>query len=86
MIDDHSGRNLAQWAGENWRAVEESGKKAVMARKKNKITVISAAETKKLKGVADAVYARWFQEARKANLDGPAMLKDAKAMIAKHAK
>ncbi|MGI9523408.1 MAG: TRAP transporter substrate-binding protein [Hyphomicrobiaceae bacterium] len=86
VIDDHSGRNIARWAGENWRAVEEPGKKAVMARKKNKITVISTSETEKMKAAADAVYARWFQEAQKANLDGPSMLKDAKTMIAEHAK
>ena len=56
-----------------------------MARKKNKITVISAAESEKMKGAAQAVYERWFEEAKKAGLDGPAMLKDAQAMIAKHA-
>ncbi|MGI9422492.1 MAG: TRAP transporter substrate-binding protein [Hyphomicrobiaceae bacterium] len=86
VIDDHAGRNVAQWAGENWRAIEEPGKKAVMARNKNKISVISAAETEKMKGAANAVYERWFQEAKKAKLDGPAMLKDAMAMIANHAK
>ena len=41
VIDDNSGRNIAEMAGHNWDAIEEPGLKVVKSRKKNKFYTIS---------------------------------------------
>ncbi|MDP4593325.1 MAG: TRAP transporter substrate-binding protein [Beijerinckiaceae bacterium] len=86
VIDDHSGRNIAKWAGQNWLDVEKPGIEAVKKLKKNKFHVISPAETAKIKKAAEPVIAQWMAEMKKINADGPAMLKDARDLIAKYAK
>lgn len=85
VIDDHAGRNIAQWAGENWTAVEAPGKKAVTSRKKNKVVVMSAEESARMKEAGKAVFDTWYKEAAKSGLDGPAMVRDARALIEKYA-
>ena len=85
VIDDHSGRNIAQWAGENWRQVEEPGLAAVKARPENRFHVIPPEEVAKMREAAETVFDRWFAEVKKVGLDGPAMLEDARNLIAKYA-
>ncbi|MGE3644600.1 MAG: TRAP transporter substrate-binding protein [Beijerinckiaceae bacterium] len=86
VIDDHSGRNIAQWAGQNWIDIEKPGQDAVAKLKKNKFVTLSEAETVKIKTAVKPVFDKWFAEMKNIGADGPAMLKDAEAMIAKHAK
>ena len=38
-----------------------------------------------MKAAAEPVFDRWYKEAAKSGLDGPAMVKDAREMIAKYA-
>ena len=86
VIDDNSGRNIAEMAGHNWDAIEEPGLKVVKSRKKNKFYTISAEEVAKIKAAAAPVYDRWFAEMKKINVDGPALLADARALIEKYSK
>ncbi len=86
VIDDHSGRNLAKMAGQNWMKIEEAGRKVMAGKKKNQFHVIPAAEVAKLKAAAKPVIARWLKEMKAKGLDGKAILADARAMIAKYSK
>lgn len=86
VIDDNSGRNIARATGENWVAIEEPGRRAVAAKKKNKFHVIPPPEVAKIRKAAQPVFQRWFKEMTKSGIDGPALLKDARAMIGKYSK
>ena len=85
-IDDNSGRNIAKAAGQNWVDIEEPGLKVVKSRKKNKFYTISPEETAKMKAAAQPVFDRWFAEMKKLDIDGPALLADARALIDKYSK
>jgi TRAP-type C4-dicarboxylate transport system substrate-binding protein len=86
VIDDHSGRNIAKWAGENWMEIEKPGREVVASKEKNKFHVISPAETAKMKDAAKPVFERWFAEMRTIGVDGPALLADARELIDKYSK
>ena len=86
VLDGLSGRNIAQWAGENWEAIEEPARKIVASKSKNKFHVIPPEEVAKMKAAAQPVFERWFAEMKKINVDGPALLADARALIDKYSK
>ncbi len=85
VIDDNSGRNIAKAAGQNWVDVEVPGRKAVEAKAKNQFYVIPDAEVARMRAAAEPVFKRWYEEVAKSGLDGPAMVRDAREMIAKYA-
>ncbi len=84
VIDDNSGRNIADAAGRNWDAIEAPGRKVVESRKKNRFHTIPAAEVAKMKAAAEPVFARWFEEMGKIGVDGKTLLTDARALIEKY--
>lgn len=86
MIDKNAGNNIAAMAGENWDAIEAPGLKVVKSKKKNKFYTIPATEVAKMKAAAQPVFDRWFAEIKKINVDRPALLSDARDLIAKHSK
>lgn len=86
VIDDNSGRNIAQAIGQNWRDIETPGRKVVEAQAKNKFYVIPEDEVAKMKAAAKPVFQRWYKEVAKAGIDGPALVSDARALIDKYAK
>jgi len=86
VIDDNSGRNIAQAAGQNWRDIETPGRKVVEAQAKNKFYVIPEGEVAKMKAAAEPVFQRWYAEVAKAGIDGPALVSDARALVDKYAK
>ncbi|MEH6753418.1 MAG: TRAP transporter substrate-binding protein [Alphaproteobacteria bacterium] len=85
VIDDNSGRNIARAAGQNWVDVEVPGRKAVEAKAKNQFYVIPEAEVNRMRAASEPVFTRWYNEVSKSGLDGPAMVRDAREMIAKYA-
>lgn len=85
VIDDHSGRNIAQWAGENWEQIEEPGLAVVKSKDKNQFHTIPADEVAKMKAAAQPVFERWFAEMKKIGVDGETLLSDARSLIEKHA-
>ena len=86
VIDDNSGRNIAEMAGKNWDAIEEPGLAVVKSKAKNKFFVMPEAEVAKIREAAKPVFERWFEEMKTIGADGPAMLADARAMIEKYSK
>jgi TRAP-type C4-dicarboxylate transport system substrate-binding protein len=86
VIDDNSGRNIAKWAGENWAEIEKPGRDVVASKSKNKFHTIAPDEVAKMRAAAQPVFNRWFDEMKKINVDGPALLADARAMIDKYSK
>ncbi|MBO6784149.1 MAG: TRAP transporter substrate-binding protein [Alphaproteobacteria bacterium] len=85
VLDDNSGRSIARSAGQNWVDIEEPGLKVVQSKPKNKFYVIPEDEVAKMRTAAEPVFTRWYNEVAKSGLDGPAMVKDAREMIAKYA-
>lgn len=85
VIDDNSGRNIADWAGRNWRAIEEPGRKVVASLSKNRFLTVPPAEVAKMKAAGQTVVDGWVEEMRGRNIDGARLLADARAMIARYA-
>jgi len=73
-------------AGQNWEDIEAPGLAVVKSKKKNQFHTIPADEVAKMKAAAQPVFERWFAEMKKINVDGPALLSDARDMIAKYSK
>lgn len=69
VIDDNSGRNIANWASQNWADIEALGFKVVASKPKNKSHAMPAAEVEKTK---------------KIGVDGEALVADARSLIDKH--
>jgi TRAP-type C4-dicarboxylate transport system substrate-binding protein len=86
VIDDNSGRNIAEWAGKNWADIEAPGRKVVASKKKNKFHTIPAAEVAKIKAAAKPAIERWIKEVKAKGIDGAVLLKDARALLAKYSK
>jgi len=84
VIDDHAGRNIAKWAGQNWVDIEVPGKKIVASKPKNKFHTIPLAEVEKMKKAAQPVFDRYYAEMKNLGIDGEALVTDARAMIAKY--
>jgi TRAP-type C4-dicarboxylate transport system substrate-binding protein len=84
VIDDNSGRNIARWAGENWRQIEIPGKKVMESKPKNKFYTIPPAEVEKMRKAAQPVFDHYYAEMKKLGIDGEALVADARAMIDKY--
>lgn len=84
VIDDNSGRNIAEAAGNNWAAVEEPGRAMVAALPKNKFITMSEAEVAKIRAASEPVIDRWYAEVDKVGIDGKKLLGDARTLIDKY--
>ena len=84
VIDDHSGRNIAEWAGQNWIDIETPGRAVMESESKNQFPSMPAAEVVKMREAAVGVYARWVEEVGKLGVDGQALLDDALALVDKY--
>jgi TRAP-type C4-dicarboxylate transport system substrate-binding protein len=86
VIDDLSGRNIAQWAGQNWADIEVPAQKVMRSKSKNKFHMMPPSEVKKMKAMAKPAIERWLKQMKRKGVDGAELLSDARAMIAKYAK
>ena len=84
VIDDNSGRNIAEMAGRNWDAIEAPGLKVVQSREKNKFHTIPAEEVARMKEAAKPVFDRWLAEMQDIGVYGAKLLADARALIDKY--
>ena len=84
VIDDNSGRNIAEMVGKNWDAIEAPGLKVVQSREKNKFHTIPAEEVARMKEAAKPVFDRWLAEMKDIGVDGAKLLADARALIDKY--
>lgn len=86
VIDDHSGANIANWAGQNWIDIEVPGKKVMASKSKNQFHTVPAAEVAKFKAAATPVYDKWVAEMKEKGHDGAVLLAEARALVAKYTK
>ena len=86
VLDNNSGRAVAKQAGELWAQIEEPGRKIIASKKKNKFFTLPEVEVAKMRKASESVITKWHGEMKKIGADGPAMLKDARALIAKYSK
>lgn len=82
VIDDNSGAHIAKEIGDAWDAIEPRGEDIFS--KSGEVIQLSAEETDKFAGKSDEVIDRWIAEMNEKGVDGAAMVKAARAAIAKH--
>ena len=85
VIDNNSRRNIAKWAGQTWREVEEPGR---LAAKKagNKFMDIPAAEVVKIKQAVQPEIDKFLADLSKPGFDAKRAYADAQRMVAKYSK
>jgi len=86
VIDDNSGRNLAEQIAKIWDNIDEDGLKVVRSVKKNELVTLDPAETAKFRKAVQPVNTRFIEEVNKLGSDGAKVISDTKALIAKYAK
>lgn len=83
IIDEHSGANIAAEFGRVWDEVEIPGYDATVAAG-NEIIELTAEAQAEFDAKAEAVEARWIEEADAQGLDGAALVAAAKEAVAKY--
>ena len=86
VIDDNSGRNIAEQIAKIWDMIDQDGLKVVKSVKKNKLVTLDPTETEKFRKAVEPVNARFIEEVNKRGSDGAKVIADAKALVAKYAK
>lgn len=85
VIDDNSGGSQAEWLGKVWQDVEGPGEKLAAA--SGELLKLPPPEVAKLRAMTEAPVAdRWIAEVKQKGLDGEALLKEARALLAKYNK
>lgn len=85
VIDNNSGIEVAAMFG---RAMDEADKTGLALAQKagNNIVVLDAAETQRWQRAAFGVRGAWYHEVKAKGIDGPKLVAEAEALIAKHSK
>ena len=85
VIDNNSGIEVAAMFG---RAMDEADKTGLALAQKagNNIVVLDAAETQRWQRAAFGVRGSWYNEVKAKGIDGPKLVAEAEALIAKHSK
>ena len=84
VIDDNSGLETSRWAGKAMNDGDAPGLEAAR-RRGNAIVTLDAAEVARWRKVAEPVIEAWAAEMKGRNIDAPALIADARTMIAKYA-
>ena len=84
IIDANSGANFAAEIGRNWDSIEEPGRKAQIESGGEIIGLPPKAKAA-FDQAGEKVVARWVEEAKKRGIDGAALVKAARAAVAKRA-
>jgi len=83
VIDDNSGMKIADWLGQVWADAETPGE--TKSRENGEIIVMSAAETAKLRAMTEQpVIDRWVADLKDKDIDGQALVDEARALIKKY--
>jgi TRAP-type C4-dicarboxylate transport system substrate-binding protein len=85
VIDNNSRRNIAQWAGQTWREVEEPGMNAAKALG-NKFMTIPDAEVAKIRTAVKPEIDKFLAELSRPGFEAAKAYADAQAMVAKYTK
>ncbi|NNF81030.1 MAG: TRAP transporter substrate-binding protein, partial [Rhizobiales bacterium] len=84
VIDDNSGMMAAAWAGRAMDGGDVVGRK-LAKEKGNNIIVLDEAETKRWKEAASPMVEKWIADMKAKGIDGAMLVKDAQALVEKHA-
>jgi TRAP-type C4-dicarboxylate transport system substrate-binding protein len=85
VIDDHSGRHIAAWAGQNWDDIEKPGKEA--ARKAgNHFPVMPPAEVERVRAAVKPEIDKYLKDLSAAGFDAGAAYAEAQALVDKYTK
>ncbi|TWG93204.1 TRAP-type C4-dicarboxylate transport system substrate-binding protein [Mesorhizobium sp. J18] len=83
VIDDNSGQEFGAFAGRTQAGADEPSKKIAVDRGNNIVT-LDEAEVERWKDAAQPVIDNWVEEMNGRGLDGDALLKEARELIAKY--
>lgn len=83
VIDKHSGRDFAVEVGRIWTRTEDYGLKVALD-DGNEHIVIPKAELKRFEAALQPVIDRWIAEVKDKGIDGEALVKEARRLIAKY--
>ena len=85
IIDDNSGANIAGEIGEVWDRAEAPGK-GLQKKSGGEIIKLDASTKAAFDKLSQAAVTRWIEEANAKNIDGAALVKAARAAVAKNSK
>jgi TRAP-type C4-dicarboxylate transport system substrate-binding protein len=85
VIDDNSGRKIAEWAGQNWDDIEKPGK-AAAEKAGNNFPVMPVAEVDRVRAAVKPEIDKFLKELSAAGFDANALYAEAQALLAKYAK
>lgn len=85
VIDANSGVELAVQAARSWIEFEKKGEDAVRARG-NEIIALSQADSERIEKMSEAGIKKWIADIDSRGIDGAALVKAARAAIARHQK
>jgi TRAP-type C4-dicarboxylate transport system substrate-binding protein len=85
VIDDHSGRHIAAWAGQNWDDIEKPGKEAAQAAG-NQFPIMPAAEVERVRAAVKPEIDKFLKELSSGGFDANAAYADAQALVKKYTK
>jgi len=83
VIDNNSGVEAAAWAG---RAMDGGDKVGLKKAKGKGNTIITIKNVDDWKKAAQPVVGKWIADMKAKGIDGAALVKEAKALVAKHTK
>lgn len=84
IIDNHSGAELSAMAARTMEEFDEAGREAARAAG-NEIIVIDGDEEERWKAASEPVYEAWYAEMADKDIDGPALVEQARALIDQYA-
>ena len=85
VIDDNSGRKIAEMAGENWDSIEKPGKDAA-AKAGNGFPVMPVAEVDRVRAAVKPEIDKFLKELSAAGFDANALYAEAQELVKKYAK
>jgi TRAP-type C4-dicarboxylate transport system substrate-binding protein len=85
VIDDHSGRRIAAWAGQNWDDIEKGGREAAV-KAGNQFPVMPVAEVERVRAAVKPEVEKFLKELSGSGFDANAAYADAQALVKKYTK
>jgi TRAP-type C4-dicarboxylate transport system substrate-binding protein len=85
VIDDHSGRHIAAWAGQNWDDIEKPGKEAAQ-KAGNHFPVMPVAEVDRVRAAVKPEIDKFLKDLSSSGFDAAAAYADAQALVKKYTK
>lgn len=85
VIDAHSGRHIAAWAGQNWDDIEKPGKDAAQ-KAGNHFPIMPVAEVERVRAVVKPEIEKFLKDLSGSGFDANAAYAEAEALVKKYTK